>query len=320
MMNVAKGTVIKGVILFLLLIVSVHSYSQIDSIFNSCPLIRGDYFSEAKPGLVPEVFAPYLLNSEVHHLHSAPVFTPGGKEMFFSVYVNNEFPQRIFYAEKQGDIWQKPRLAVFSGTYQEGGPVISPNGNTLYYYSKRPDIDGDEELAKSRIWYVKKKEGEWTEPKVLNFPDYLGIAFNPSFFSTDSIFYFDVVVKERDPDIYLCRIVNNKPIDIKRLDEPISLQEKIEGGAITDPENKVLIFYTFDRLGKKKLGLYISDKKDDGFWNEPKLIDKPEILSHSRFANFTPDGKFFFFSSYKDGYEQIFWISSKRIFDNIRID
>ena len=94
----------KTILILIFQYLTGNCFSQVDSIFDACPLVKGDYFSETKPGKHPEVFAPYLLNSKIHHLHSAPVFTTDGKEMFFSAYVNNEKPQRIFHAKKSGKV------------------------------------------------------------------------------------------------------------------------------------------------------------------------------------------------------------------------
>lgn len=308
----------KQLLFWAFLTIVTSSFAQIDSIFKNCPEIKGDYFSETKPGLVPEVFAPFLLNSKIHHLHCAPAFTPDGKEMFFSVYVNNVHPQRIFHTVKIGEIWQKPKLASFSGIYQDGGPVISLDGSTLYFYSKRPKKTENEASEESRIWFVKKKEGVWGNPKLLDFPSELGIAFYPNHCASDGLFYFNIKVKERDSDVFSCKIINDKPIEIKRLKEPINLAGIIEGGAMTDPQNRILIFYTYNRSGNKKRGFYYCNKMDEGSWSEPKLIDKFEILKESRFAGFTPDGKYFFFSSYKEGYEQIYWIPSTQVFDELK--
>jgi Tol biopolymer transport system component len=303
--------------LLVFLIVSGNINAQVDTIFNSYQEISGNYFSSSKPGESPEVFAPYLLNSSIHHLHSAPVFSLDGNEMYFSAYVNNEHPQRIFSVKRKDGIWQKPEIAAFSGKYQDGGPVLSPDGNTLYYYSKHPDLEGEAEIAKSRIRYVIRENGNWSKPMVLEIPELSAISYYPSHFSTDGIYYFFAEVKERDYDIFRCRIVDYKAVDVERIDEPISQIGSIESGAITDPDNKILIFSTFGRIADKKAALYYCLKQIDNTWSEPILFEEPGYLAESRFTGFTPCGQYFFYLSYKEGYEQIYWVSSKIIYDLI---
>ncbi len=287
--------------------------SQTDTIFKNTPLSQGLWYSETKPIMSPAVFAPDLLNSKIHHLHSAPVFTPDGKYMFFSAYINNEKPQRIFIVEKEGNFWQKPKVASFSGKYQEGNPVVSPDGTKIYFSSKRPDKEEDPELDGSRIWFVEKHDG-WREPKLLKFPTKIGIGAVPSYISNSGILYFSVRVAKRDYDIYECKLIENIPTDIKRLDEPISFLNEIELGAITDPDNKLLIFSVFSKTGNNKIGLYISKKTKEGLWSKPRLADRFEILKESRFPGFTPDGEYFFFLSYEEGYEQIYWVKTDLLF------
>ena len=239
-------------------------------------------------------------------------------ELFFSVYIVNEHPQRIFHSRKINGVWQKPKLVSFSGTYQDGGPKLSSDGKTVYFYSKRPNKEGEETLDESRIWYSKKGKDGWNSPKLLEIPANLGISFHASHYSSDGVFYFGIEVIKREYEMYKCIINDSKPTEIERMNEPFSMKGVIEGGAITDPENKVLIFDSYDRYGNKEDLLHISKKLPDGSWSEPKLL--PEIYNrkHGRFAKFTPDGKYFFFCSYRNGYEQIFWVKSEAIFELVK--
>ncbi len=298
------------------LFTTVELQCQVDTVFSNFKPLSGKYFSESEPGTSPEVFAPNLLNSKIHHLHSAPAFTSDMLEMYFSVYINNEHPQRIFVSKKTDGYWQKPELASFSGVYQDGGPVLSPDGNTLFYYSKHPDTEGDEQRAKSRIRYVTRENGGWSKSKVLEFTRPDAISFYPSHYSTDGTFYFFAEVGKRDYDIFKCRLTDNKAYDIERLDDPVSFEGKIESGAVTDPENRIMIYFTYGRAGENKAGLYHRMKQSDGTWGNQVLFEDKDYLTESRFAGFTPDGKYFFFLSYKEGHEQIYWVSSEVLFSN----
>jgi len=314
-----KKNINKRILIIVLFIVftSAETYAQADTIFTNFPVLKGKYFDNEMIGDQPQIFAPFLFNFKTHHIHCSPAFNPEMDELFISVYVNNEMPQQIFYSRKIMGVWEKPKLAPFSGKYQDGGPTLSPDGKTLYFYSRRPDHDGDTEIKESRIWFSINHNDTWSEPQLLNFPKELGIGFYPTHYATDGIFYFNVKVEGREYELYQCFIEENKAMNIKRMDEPFSTLGVIEGGAVTDPTNSILIFTSYNRYGNKLDLLHISKKQKDGSWSTPKIMPDSYNKGNGRFASFTPDSKFLFFSSYRNGDEQIFWVSTKHIFEEI---
>lgn len=315
-----KKNIDKTVLFFLLIIVftSTKTQAQIDSIFTDFPVLKGKYFMNKVTGDKPEVFAPFLFNFKTHHIHCAPVFNPEMDEMFISVYVNNEMPQRIFHLRKVNGVWQKPELAPFSGKYQDGGPTLSPDGKTIYFYSRRPENKNEAELEQAQIWFAKKVDNKWGKAALLKLPKEIGLAFYPNHFSSNGVFYFMSKVANRDYDMFQSVIEDNIIKDIKRLSEPFNMKGLIEGGAVTDPTNTFLVFHAYNRYGNGEDLLHISKKQKDGSWSTPKKMSKNFNQSHGRFGGFTPNGKFFFFSSYRNGDEQIFWVSSKVLMDEFK--
>ncbi len=69
-------------------------------IFSNCtqqsdfPVLRGPYLGQKPPGDVPELFAPGIV-SDVYFEHSGAVFTPDGKELFWSTAINEGRTPRI---------------------------------------------------------------------------------------------------------------------------------------------------------------------------------------------------------------------------------
>ena len=124
-------------------------------IHDDLPLIEGDYLGQPRPGVVPEPFASFVV-AERHHKHSHPAFSPDGDEVWFSVYLNDEYPQKIFFMRRRGERWTPPQLAPFSGTYQDGGPVFSADGRKLFFYSKRPRDGSGDARDDNDIWYVER--------------------------------------------------------------------------------------------------------------------------------------------------------------------
>ena len=110
-------------LIHLIFVPTFGSQNLIENPFQNFNAGKGDYFGEEPPGLLPKVFSPSLVDPKIHHLHSAPAFSGNGDEMFISIYINYEFPQKIFYAKQIDNVWIKPEVAFFSGDYQDGGPL-----------------------------------------------------------------------------------------------------------------------------------------------------------------------------------------------------
>ena len=234
--------------------------------------------------------------------------------MYFSVYLNYDDPQRIFIAKKIDGIWQEPQIAEFSGQYQDGKPILSPDGNTLYFYSKRPINEGGNSSENAMIWFVKKNKGNRGNPKLLSFSPSLGTAFYPDHYASNGLFYFSVKVAPNDYDIYQCEMKNDKPVKIKRVNEHISMKSIVDLGAATNPENNILVFQSNNRNNKNQAILYICKKQDNGEWSNPVPLSDLINQNTTRFASFTRDGKYFFFTSSKSGVEEIYWIKSSHLF------
>ena len=286
----------------------------LDTVFNNLQIYQGDYFSNNTPEAEPLLFAKGLINPQIHHFHSAPIFSPDINEMYFSVYLNYDDPQRIFLSKKQDGVWKIPELVNFSGQYQDGKPTLSPDGKTLYFSSKRPKHENDSLSKNSMIWFVKKDNDNWGNPKLLSFSPSLGIAFYPDCYASNGIFYFSVKVASGDYDLYQCEIKNDKPVNIKRLDEPISMKNIVDLGVTTNHENDILVFQSNNRNNKKRAMLYASVKKENGEWGEPVPLSNKINQNSSRFASFTRDGKYLFFVSSKSGVEEIYWIKSSLLY------
>jgi len=60
--------------------------------------------------------------------------------------------------------------------------------------------------------------------------------------------------------------------------------------------------------------IYISFKKSDNSWSEPLNLGNDINSAVSEYgATISPDGKYFFYTSGKNGSEDIFWVSAKII-------
>jgi len=144
-------------LLLILFISTISVLSQETSKDKSdFPVLKGPYFGQKSTGMIPEAYAPKLL-SDKYWWHSAPAFSPDGKEVTFSAFIKSEaYSERIMYMKMENGHWTLPKVAPFSG-YFEGGPCFSPDGNKIFFSSIRPLVKGEGRRDDRDIWlYVVK--------------------------------------------------------------------------------------------------------------------------------------------------------------------
>jgi Tol biopolymer transport system component len=114
-------------------------------------------------------------------------------------------------------------------------------------------------------------------------------------------------------DIWRSRFVNGKYTLPENLEEINT--EHYEDGPFIAPDESYLIFES-ERPGGigGSIDLYISFRKDDGSWSVP--VNMGETINSDktdRWARVTPDGKYLFFGSNRNGNMDIYWIDAKII-------
>ncbi len=281
------------------------SYSEniARDLFSKFINIKGRYLGQSPPGTTPKLFAPFLLDYKKHHIHSSPVFSPMGDEVFFSVYIDDLDPQKMFYTKMAKDgTWSKPELASFSGKFHEGRPVFSPDGKRLYFYSKRPLKNGEKIRKIFNIWFVEKQNGSWSKPYHLNIPFRTELLSYPTHFGADGSLFFKVNLIKEGFKLFKGNVSGRGIVSVKKLEKPVTL----------DPREEYLIYNVLD-IKTKKLRFDIAYKKKDGTWTAPESMG--DTVNHkqsiSRFPGFSHDGKCFFFTSTRSGYERMYWVSRK---------
>ena len=124
------------------------------------------YLGQSPPGRTPKVFAPGIVSDKAWREHCQIAISPKGDEIYWSCFA--EGPEKIYGCKWEHGQWTKPALADFcrSNEFITGGPVFSPDGNRLFFYSKdrtggRGGIDA---------WYVQRTRTGWGEPINLGAP------------------------------------------------------------------------------------------------------------------------------------------------------
>jgi outer membrane protein OmpA-like peptidoglycan-associated protein/tetratricopeptide (TPR) repeat protein len=181
-------------------------------------------------------------------------------------------------------------------------PVYS-NG-TMYFTSKRQDdpkekkngIDGK---YFEGVYVSKLENGSWSAPKQLDLPK--------GFHSRK----FGQAVTSISPDgqklfLYkggkLYETDVNKSDDVKELDSKINFS-RLQNHAALSPDGKTMYFTSEAERGAGGSDIYISTKKDDGSWSEPRSLGGMINTQYDEEAPFiTSDGVLYFASNGHPGY------------------
>ena len=278
-------------------------------IFNTCsrqsdfPVLKGFYLGQKPPGDVPELFAPGIVSS-VYCEHSGAVFTPDGKELFWSRAINEGRRPRIIvvlHMKQENGVWTRPELAPFNfndGTYNHINS-ISPDGKRLYFFSEQNNQN-------HKAWVVDKTENGWGEPRLLR----LNTIDNPGCVALE-------VHETRSGNLYLdgsldtgpqgwsivrSRFVDGKYQEYESLGPHVNFpyNDPFPNHSPTvDPDERFVIFASRRPGGFGVQDLYISYRQPDDTWG-PAINLGPKINTIGEgngFPQLSPDGKFLFFTS-----------------------
>lgn len=131
------------------------------------PKLTGICLGQKPPGKTPELFTPGIISVDENFEHSAAVFSPDGKEVFWCTNVNWYTEEakagnlRLYTMKEVNGQWTVPRPAHFVENNRVERPVFSPDGFRLYFAcNSNPNHESDTDI------YAVEREGEgWADPK-----------------------------------------------------------------------------------------------------------------------------------------------------------
>ncbi len=270
------------------------------------PLLQGKYLGQKPPGLTPEVFAPGIISTDGNEF--ACTFSPDGKEFYYTANggINNLPTNTILVTRQIPNKWTAPEVAGFSGKHFDFEPHISPDGNRLYFGSRRP-FDEKEESMGMHQWIMEKAESGWSDPISLPSPFidnhvmYVSTTMDGTIYFTggDGIYY-----SRREKGIYQLP---------EKLPEQINIPINPAHPFIA-PDERYLIFDAMPHGPEEGARLFISFRKEDGTWR--KAINLSEVWESGdpeMAASVSPDGKYLFFA--REG--NIYWVDAG-VMENFR--
>lgn len=279
-------------VLVLAVVINACNIKKRNTKDNDPPILKGPYLGQKPPGMIPELFAPDVIQTE--HREAEAAFSPDLEEFYFrrrgGKYTNNTLVV-IQYKENQ---WVESVVPP-----RAGEPFISLDGKTLYLGNK----------------YRERTKDGWSEVKSLGAP-FDDIPIMRLTVSSNGTYYFDEATEIGT--IRYSRLINGKREKPRTLDKDIEMGEW-KAHPFIAPDESYLIWDDESEGGYGDNDLFISFRQQDGSWSPAiNLGDKINTEFAEAYGSVSPDGKYFFFHrSYGGDTGDIFWVDAE-IIENLR--
>jgi hypothetical protein len=263
------------------------------------PILKGPYLGQTLPGISPQLFAPEVLSRSKPEWVFCGIFSPDLQEFYYSSFDTGQGVEQIMWMKKSGNAWTNPTPAPFNSGQNDNDSRISPDGNTLFFRSRRPFPGNNDPEERAYTWYVKRTATGWGEPQPLLIGGaprrigYLGVASNGNL-------YFSYRGEDSN---------ENSNIHVSRYRDggysmPIVLGPNVnsrysEGDVFVAPDESFLIVTVWGHpQGKGESDLYISTRNQDGTWGKVRRLGAAiNTPANEGCPAVTPDGKYFFYFS-----------------------
>ncbi|MFC1565191.1 hypothetical protein ACFL6G_09665 [candidate division KSB1 bacterium] len=272
------------------------------------PVLKGPYLGQKPPGMTPEIFAPGVISTNV--TEGCIALTRDNKLLLFA-----RRGRGILYMQQIDGKWTAPEPASFSAGTLDWDFFIAPDDKTLFVSSRRPDVFGGDTLQVYRIWKSEWSGVNWSAPVLLPAPINSGQHDSFASITEGGTLYF---FSNRQgglgrADIYRSRRIGNDYPEVENLGSPINTEHR-DLDAYVDPGEQYMIFCSNRPGGFGKTDLYISFRTKENTWSDPVNMGKKiNSEAYEVIPYITPDRKYFFFVSDRDGNGEVYWVDAKII-------
>jgi hypothetical protein len=251
--------------------------------------LTGPYLGQKPPGLTPELFAPGFVSHADYFEHSAAIFTPDGKEVYWAAKPNSERYYRIYCMKMVDGIWTEPEIASFckeNEYYQQF--TLTPDGKKLYF------TNGE------KLLYVEKQNNGWSLPLVVPTIITSNKDANICCVTGNGSIYF---ISRPDFDVFVTRLVNGSYTTPEKLGKQVNSSDYRENSVYVAPDESYMVIEATKDAALCEL--FVSFRLSDKSWSERKKLP----IKWGRLPHVSPDGKYFFYMTR----EGIYWVSAKII-------
>lgn len=247
----------------------------------------------------PRLVAPGLLSSEYGEYH--PSHDAARDVLYFMRRTPGRFDYTLYQARRSGGRWSQPEVLPFSGRTRDAAPFIAPDGDTLYFDSRRPA----EGLPRGSInlWRVSRGPGGWGEPELLRVPssepeasDEAGAdEFGPVVTADGDLWFYSFRPPFRDGRHY-----RGFGPDFSRVEVAAELPDPSAATFVAylylSPDGRTAVIEGRSRAGRDT-DLFFACRSPDGEWSEPEALPGVNSPQNDGGGALSTDGKSLWFTS-----------------------
>jgi len=236
-------------------------------------------------------------------------FTPDNQTAYFTRRLTDGTSQKIYQTSKddRGN-WTEPVVAPFS-THRDEGGFISPNGKYFFFGSCRPiDDTSPAHDLDMNIWMMTQTDAGWSPPQPL--PSSINkkrtdndewprnYETGPTIDAKGNLYYWTQSSTNRSTNLYTSRMTDDGTFSTPVELIPPSHNQGFDSGPVISPDGTLLCFVSSNRIESfGKEDLYYS-RWNGSVWSAPKNLGPVINSNYNEGApRFSPDGKYFLFSS-----------------------
>ena len=249
-------------------------------------------YPSPQPDTTMQIFLPGIVSKEGLDFNSA--FSSNGKTFYFSRSKNRKYI--IFETTFDGKQWTEPTPSnLFDTVYSNADPFITKDGS-IYFISNRPKNNTDT-TDDYDIYRLTRQGDTWLTPQNLDQVNSDSTEYYVSVSDFGNIYFASY--RGENLDLYMSMQSDTgyeAPVNLG----PIINSPSDEHDPLIAPDESYIIFTSSRPGGFGEADLYMAYKKD-GKWQQPQNMgSKINTITYEYCPNFSPDGKYFFYSSESD--------------------
>jgi hypothetical protein len=223
------------------------------------------------------IFAPNVI-SDTGRVEMATTFSQNGDTVYFSIRSKRVDGRNFWTLMSSAYVdgaWTRPDTLPFSNKFSDYGAYPSPDGQFLYFSSRRPILSTENKMKGDYdLWVSLRKEERLNDPIRLadgintNLEEYSVAVTNTNLIicseRNDSLGMTDLFIVPRSEEM---DVFNSK----KNLGKQVN-SKFYEGNCFMDPDETVLVFNFYGQGDGANEDIYVSFKKENN-WTSPKKLN-----------------------------------------------
>lgn len=257
------------------------------------------------------LFAPEFLVDPGEY-HSPIVFSPDGTQAYWSP-MPGHGRYTTMVTEMRNGFWTRPRYEDFG---LEGGATevaYAPDGETIYFLSRQV-LEGERFTGgpPERIWYATRRpDGSVGRPQIMPptvtaYRTHWQVSVSAN---RDLYFTTREPSGDQNADIFMAPFDGETHLEPKALGPGVNTSSD-EHCPYIAPDGSYLIFTRNDEEDDNR-DLFITHRTPEGSWSEATPLPSPINSRHTEiYPVVSPDEKYLFFLSWREGAGRIFWVEA----------